>query len=246
MSMNKRGDSRKMGKALQEVMQYSNEDIAKIKKHWIIFLKTAISCVTKILVVVLICIKEGTIVQQIGDMVNGWFSFISFRINDYIFQVIFLLLAFSVVKSFVKTYIEYKTVSLSINNIQIKGKTGLVDIGIVNASLEQIDYVKVISPLFGRLFGYGNIEITLSGRSFVLLNMMNAEEFQDAIVTMQEAQKEGRAIRDSERHAKTIQAQTMAQVQAISSLSHSLSAELPRGKDKNIEKKEEGKIKEKG
>jgi hypothetical protein len=234
-----------MSKALDEVMQYSNEDVASISKHWIIFVKAAISVLIKAVVLIFLYFKTRTWLDSLADMINESFEQIPFEIKKYLLLILMVLIVVSAIKRFVSTYIEYKTVGLIVNNIQIKGKSGLVNVGVVNASLEQVAYVKVFTPLWGRIFHYGNIEVSLAGGSFTMIDMVNIEQFQDAIVMLQEAQKEGRNIRGAERNAETVRAQTMAQVQALTSISQTMAQGIAQNKNMSIEENKVEAIEEK-
>ena len=204
-----------MGKTLDTVIQYASEDVAKISKHWIIFLKRTKKLIIHILIILLLYSWAKNWLYSFSDKINELEPSIPFEIKLYIFPAILIYFVIKVITGFFKTFIEYKTIGLSINNIQIKGKSGLLDVGIVNVPLEQIQNVKVYAPLWGRVFHYGSITISTNNGNIVMTNMTNVEQFQDAIILLQEAQKEGRNIRQAERHEKTIESQTIAQVKAI-------------------------------
>lgn len=213
-----------MSKALEEVIQYYNEDVAEINKHWIIFVKTAINVIITSVVILFIYAKSKHWINLLANTVNNTFDKIPFKIKEYIYPALIIVLILSAIVKFIETYIVYKTVSLKINNIQIKGKSGLANIGTVNAGLEQIGYVKVFTPFWGRIFKYGSIEIALGGNSFTMTEMVNAEPFQDAVIMLQETQKEGRHIREAERTERTLQAQTAAHIQALNGISQNLAS----------------------
>ncbi len=190
-----------MSKALNEVMGYANEDVASIHKHWIIFVKMAWRIIIFAVVIGLIYVKANNIVGYIGDFINNLFPAIPFMIRDNQLFISVMLVFLYAIEEFIKTYIIFKTVSLTVNNIQIKGKSGLANIGHINASLEQIGYVQAHISLFGRLLKYGSIEITLHGATFTMTDMTEVERFHEAVVLLQEAQKEGRNMRSEERNA---------------------------------------------
>lgn len=216
-----------MSKALEEVLQYANDDAASIHKHWIIFIKMAKTIIIFSIIVALLFANFSNIISNFGNFINELVPSLPFMISDNLTLLeIMIILLFSLVQFF-KTYIIYKTVGLTVNNIQIKGKSGLVDIGNINSSLEQIGYIKTHIPLFGRLFKYGSVEINLHGTVFTMIDMTMVEEFQEAVILLQEAQKEGRVLRSDVRHDATIAKQTIAQVQAVGLLSKTISQALP-------------------
>lgn len=227
-----------MSQALNVVMNYANEDVAAISKHWIIFLKTTKKILIRIFIVMLIYIKGKRYLDLLADKVNSLVPAIPFEIKEHLLTLIGIYLIIKTIWDYVETYIEYKTVGLSVNNIQIKGKSGLLDVGVINASLEKVSSVEVFTPFWGRFLNYGTIRISLEEKGFTMFYMVKAERFQEAIILLQEAQKEGRDIRQAERHAQVIEAQTKAQVQAISAISTSLSEYIEQKNNIALEDKE--------
>lgn len=190
-----------MSKALREVMQYANEDVASIHKHWIVFVHMARRIIIFAVIIGLVFLKGTKAMIFVGDLINELIPPLPFMISDNLLLIAVMIIFIYAVKEFVKTYIIYKTVGLTINNIQIKGKSGLANIGQVNSSLEKIAYVRTHIPLFGRLFGYGSIEISLNDAAFTMPDMADVEKFQESVILLQEAQKEGRNMRSEERNA---------------------------------------------
>jgi len=240
-----------MGKTLDTVMHYANEDVAKITKHWIIFLKKTRSLIIRIIIVLLLYHWFKDKLEALADKLNQSKPSIPFEIKEYIFPAILLYLLLKVVTGYIKTFVEYKTVGLSINNVQLKGQSGLLDVGIVNIPLEKIQNIQVHVPFWGRIFHYGAIIITTTTATgdIMMGDMTNVEKFQDAIVLLQEAQKEGRNIRQAERQEKAIEAhataqvraleaQTRAQVQMLSTLSQSINQQLEQKEKPLIENNE--------
>lgn len=240
-----------MGKTLDTVMHYAHEDVAKIKKHWVIFIKKTKSLIIRIIVVLLLHHWLKDKLEALADKINQLKPTIPFEIKEYIFPAIILYLLIKVVVGYIKTITEYNTVGLSINNIQLKGQSGLLDVGIVNIPLEKIQNIQVHTPFWGRVFHYGAIIIstTTPTGDIMMGDMTNVEQFQDAIVLLQEAQKEGRNIRQAERQEKAIaahaaaqvkalEAQTTAQVQMLSNISQSINRGLEQTEHIPIESNE--------
>ena len=220
-----------MGKTLETVLEYANEDSASIKKHWIIIFRVIRDFIIKVIVVGFIYLKSKNFLELLADDINNEFVGIPFEIKKFILPVILVLLGYDFLKDLVEKIIDYTTVGLSINNIQIKGKSGLLDIGIINAPLKQVDFARVHKTFWGQILGYGTIEISIGGRRLMMADMIRADEFQDAIVLLQEAQEEGRHIRQAERQEATLAKQTMAQVQAINGLSKTVAMGLTQKSD---------------
>lgn len=212
-----------MSRALDEVMQYANEDVASIHKHWIIFVKMARRILIFGLGDFLVYWKLGHFLNTLFDCINELVPKISFQISKYTMLYCILILLIYSVRQIVMTIIEYKTVGLTINNIQIKGVSGIVSIGQINAPLDQIGSVTSRQSLWGRVFNYGNIHIKLQGTSFIMTDMTDVPKFQESVILLQEAMKESRNMRSDERHDESIKNQTMAQVQAMGMLSQTIS-----------------------
>ncbi len=216
-----------MGKALNEVRSYAYEDVTSIHKHWIIFLKRIFRLLffAVFLVVVYTLGKDYLIIAC--NFINGIIPSIPFLLKDYLLVIFIAFFALKAFIGLVTTFIEYLTVGLQINNIQIKGKSGLANVGMVNASLDQISNVRVNIPLIGRFFGYGDIYISAQGIDFCMSNMKGVLEFQDAVILLQEAQKEGRALRSDERRNVSIMNQTEAQIRAMGMIANTINQRLP-------------------
>ena len=212
-----------MSKALEEVMQYAYEDVASIRKHWIIFVRLAWRILIFGVADYLVYWKLNRYIAAIMDFVNELVPKIPFQLSKYVlFYCIGAFVLYGLV-NFIKTLIIYKTVGLHVNNIQIKGVSGLASIGQINSSLEQVGSVRTHASIWGRLFKYGNIEIQLQGRTFTLTDMTKVSQFQESIILLQEAMKESRNMRSDERHDESLKNQTMAQVQAMGMLSQTIS-----------------------
>lgn len=222
-----------MSQALYEAMQYSNEDSVEIKKHWIVIFKAIVGLLIKIAIILYIYRRWGeAIFNIIFDLLDPKSIPISRDIlPELVVSIILMAIA---LKDLISAYLEYKTVGLQINNSFIKGKSGVASVGIISASLDKISNVKVLVPLWGRIFHYGTVEISLLGYdSFLMKYMVNAAQFQEAVMLFQEAQVEGRNIRQAERQGDIqrdiSREQTMMQVQAMSALGQTLSQSIAQG-----------------
>ena len=212
-----------MSKALDEVMQYAYEDVASIHKHWIIFVRMAKRIIVFGILDYLVYWKLSKYIAAVMDIVNELVPKIPFQLSKYILYYCIGIFVLYFLKQFITTLIVFKTVGLHVNNIQIKGVSGLIDIGEINSSLEQVGSVRTHASLWGRLFHYGDIVINLQGRSFTMTDMTDVSKFQESIILLQEAMKESRNMRSDERHDESLKNQTMAQVQAMGMLSQTIS-----------------------
>jgi hypothetical protein len=237
-----------VSRVLEEVMSYANEDVASIRKHWIIFVKMAkrilifaiIMCIFNARTRGIVTDLAGSAMQQsylseedqaqIRELENELHMSVTDAadklINIVTIVEIGIVLIYALI-SFIKTFATYKSVGLQVNNIQIKGYSGVARIGQVNTSLEQIWFVRTNTSLLGSMLNYGSIEVNLNGVVFSMTHMTGVAEFQEAIILLQEAQKEGRIFRSDMRHEQTVQNQTYAQVQALGMLTQTVSQALP-------------------
>ena len=228
-----------MSKALQEVMQYANEDVASIRKHWIVFVYMVRRIIIFALIIMFLNIKATKLLGGIGDFINNKIPSFPFVIREHLILLGIILILLYAVVQFISTYVMYKTVGLTVNNIQIKGTSGLVEIGQVNSSLEQIGYVKTDISLLGRILKYGSIEITLHDATFTMNAMTEVEKFQEAIILLQEAQKEGRTLRSDERQDESRMNAAIMQTQAMAMLNQTISQALPGTNNQAIESSEQ-------
>jgi hypothetical protein len=244
-----------MSKALDEVFEYSNEDEYTIRKHWIIFVFTALKVILRTAVVLFVYNTFELLWLEIADMLNDFLTIIPFSVRDYLFLIILFILIAWAIKDFVITYAEYTSVSLTINNIRIKGNSGIFGDVAVNSSLENLVDVSTDCSLLGNLFNYAGIRVQISAGAYVtefkIKYMADAKKFLDVVLYYQEAQKEGRNIRAEERRERTLdkqtdrqiqaqiqlmQAQTMAQVEAISGIAQAIQGKNQEALGENGEK----------
>ncbi len=211
-----------MSKALNEVLGYANEDSIDVKKHWVVLLLAARNILIRIAIVLFVCIKWADFWMALMDEINSEIPGIPINLKQWFFVIVALITLIRSVVILTHALVEYYTVQLSVNNIRIFGKSGIVEIGTINTSLDHVGSVVVQNSFWGEIFHYGSLVIDLNGRKMRMRYMKNAQEFQDAIILLQEAQKEGRNLRQAERHADIIEAQTQAQVMAIAGITESI------------------------
>lgn len=216
-----------MSRAVNEAIGYSNEDVVEIHKHWIIFVKMAIKVIVESAILIFVFVKWGAILEDLVRMIE--IDVPSLTINPAIvpkLTVTIIVLANAIIK-FVATNIEYKTVGLKANNTYIQGQSGIASIGIISTSLDKIISISLSMSLLGRIFHYGSIRISINGyMEFSMDYMVNTEQFQQAVLILQEAQVEGRNIRQAERQGDIqrdiVREQTEAQTQAMATLGQNI------------------------
>lgn len=179
-----------------------NENEVSIRKHWIVFVKfLARILFTAVIVFGLYYLCKWCVIH-FNDQINETLGTKSLEYGKYILPILIAIFVITAIINFVRTLVNYKTVGASVNNIRIRARTEGTDNGSINANLEQIAYVKLSSSLIGKMLHYGNIEISLSSIKFRMADMMDAENFQEKIVLLQETQRESRSTRESEEQEK--------------------------------------------
>jgi len=185
-----------MSKSIDEMKKQSNENVCESSKHWIVIVNAVFKSVLISAIVIAVYMFAKKWINLFADSINDNYDAIPFEIKNYIWPVIIIILVIYSLKKIIGSVIEFKTVNLSVNNVQIKGVNGLFNSGSINASLDQVVYVKVSSSLLGKLLHYGTIEISLRGTKVRMEAMIDAEAFQEQIVLLQDAQKEQRSGED--------------------------------------------------
>ena len=175
-----------MSKALNQVMNYANEDEVSIYKHWVVFVRAGLRSI----ITALILFITTFMIASNRFNVKGGMLIVALIISSY---------------NFFKAYSIYKTTVLTINNIRIYGETGLKDLGAMNAPLDEVVSAIYSKSFFGQMFGYGSVRIELRNGSFVMDDMINVEAFCEAVILMREAHSEAKRIRQDERNDKSRQ-----------------------------------------
>lgn len=173
-----------MSKALNEVMNYANEDEVSIYPHWIVYLKAAVSTIIPAIFVFPIVF----LIARTRFKVWG------------ITLIIFLIVA---AYRFFQVHAYYSTTVITVNNIRIYGETGLAENEIISAPLDTVGHAQCVTSFLGRKLGYGTISIVLETGPITLTDMVNARKFCEAVILMKEAYGEAARIRQDERNDKS-------------------------------------------
>ncbi len=84
---------------------------------------------------------------------------------------------------FVRGILTYLTTELALTDKRMIGKTGIIKTESMDASLDKIQTVSVSSGLFGKIFGYGNVKISLASlESFRYQFVLDADEYKRLIM----------------------------------------------------------------
>jgi len=82
--------------------------------------------------------------------------------SEYVQYLAYIVFAVGVVK-FLASYIEHSSAEFVVTNRRIFIKEGVFNRSSMTISLEHIETVEVSQTLFGRIIGFGSINITASG-----------------------------------------------------------------------------------
>lgn len=96
-------------------------------------------------------------------------SILLYAINNYLIIVGILL--------YLITIVSYFSVYLYITNYRLIGNVGIINITKINCTLDQIDSVHIKQNILGRIFHYGNIEITTHNNKIKFTDIKNPDYF---------------------------------------------------------------------
>ena len=189
-----------MSKVLDNVISYANEDTISIQKHWYIFVKMGFRILGMFLAQVLILL----IIKKIS---------------------FFVVLAFLIAagRDVLVTYLTYKNTYISANNITIKSQDGVFNISQQAIPLRDLKSVTHTTSLLGSIFHYSSITIR-SEKDYVHYDYMtNVQQFEQVVMLMNEASKEGTQIRSDERRDETMMNHAMVNAKTMEALAQNIS-----------------------
>lgn len=88
--------------------------------------------------------------------------------------------------------IRFRAIELAITSKRVVGKVGFADSKSLDAPLNKIQNVSVKSPLFGKIFNYGTIDIQTAAGSFYFIAVKNADAFKGMIMAQIDQYEEDR------------------------------------------------------
>lgn len=126
----------------------------------------------------------GIIAIISGSNTKQYYGYGYYKTNPFatmclIISIIFLIifLATAIAKT-----ITFKTTELAVTNKKIIGKLGLVNTKSMDAPLNKIQNVSVSSGLGGKMFGYGNINISTASGNFNFKGIRTPDTFKNIIM----------------------------------------------------------------
>ena len=126
-------------------------------------------------------------------------------IPTWIGGIVFGILVVPFILAIVKT-IQLFNIELAITSRRIIGKAGVVNSSAMDAPLDKVQNVKVSSGLWGKIFGYGTIEIDTAAGKYTFLKVNKADAFKKALMAQIEQAQEDKMKQQAEEMAKAMAA----------------------------------------
>lgn len=123
--------------------------------------------------------------------------------NLWCFIIGFVLILASIIDA-LKAIIKIKTTVLVYTEKRIIGKTGLINITALASPLNKINNVEVQQGLWGRILGYGKIEIHTSSKDYYYKGIEKPDEFRLKVMEQIEISENERIKSQAEQLAKTM------------------------------------------
>ncbi len=118
--------------------------------------------------------------------------------------VAWVVIAYSLLK-FLFAFLAYINTEFGLTDKRIIGKVGVFKTESIDAPLEKIDNIKLSSGLFGKIFNYYKIEISLGGfDSYTFVNVMDGEALKRSIMKQIDEVKVNQAKVNAEQMAAAL------------------------------------------
>ena len=166
-----------MNNYIKNSLQSDEKVIMKANINGIIFIIPALLIIAS---VIIICIPFKDYV-------------LSNNYDERIGQSIIVMLLFLIIKFSLDLYriIVYKYCSiLVVTNKRVLSKKGLLNIITLDSPINKINDFNIEQTLLGKIFEYSKVIIKTSSSSYSLNYVRNAEEFKNAVVSMESSQGE--------------------------------------------------------
>jgi membrane protein YdbS with pleckstrin-like domain len=134
------------------------------------------------------------VVIAIRDDSPGWF------VLALLVAILFILLPS------IYYYFRYKRAELSVTNMRVVEKTGILSDNVVDTVLDRIQNVVYKQPVLGKIFGFGTVIIQSAARFGVegIPNVQNPQEVRDAILQQVETYRQKQIHDQAEAIAMTM------------------------------------------
>lgn len=117
-----------------------------------------------------------------------------------ILKVVGVLWFVVVLISAISKTISVATSELAVTNKKLIGKFGLINTKSMDAPLNKVQNISVSSGLFGKIFGYGHVNISTASGNFMYRHVKQADDFKALVMSQIEIYEEN----ESKRHAEEI------------------------------------------
>lgn len=167
-----------MKKYLQKSMTPNEQVTLEAKFHWIVYLLPAVLFV----------------LFFIMGISSGKENFAGFLILGIVLAVVAMIPAF-----------KYTMFSeLAVTNKKIYGKTGFIKTNEMGSPIKQIQNVAVPSGLFGKIFGYGTVEVTTTSGAYTFRYVSKANDFKNTVMAQIENSEENKMDMHAQKIADAI------------------------------------------
>jgi len=114
-----------------------------------------------------------------------WFVAFCFCYQDEgSIPVLLALLVVVIAIEVVEALVSMNAIKLELNEKRISGKRGVFNVIELDSPIDKITQVRVEHTLFGKIFDYGNIEITTASATFKFNNIKDADGFRDEVLKL--------------------------------------------------------------
>ena len=115
----------------------------------------------------------------------------------------FWLLLIPLVKAIITT-ISIFNIELAVTDRRVIGKSGIINTSAMDAPLDKIQNCSVSSGLWGKIFGYGTIEIHTAADLYLFTMVKNPDAFKKALMAQIEQAQEDKMKQQAEEMAKAM------------------------------------------
>lgn len=105
-------------------------------------------------------------------------------VNNIWFSVLSIFVIFLCIIFLIRTIIKLSAIELVITNKRIIGKTGIINIKILEAPLSKVTMVSIKKGLLGHIFNYGHIIINVFSCKYEYKYMKKPEVFKNKLMSL--------------------------------------------------------------
>jgi uncharacterized membrane protein YdbT with pleckstrin-like domain len=142
-----------MGSYVRKSLSRGEQILAETSYHWVIFLGSIVMSVVIVLLLVLALASGIEVLIEAIDFLD-------------VFLVILLA------GSFIRNLIIFKTTEFAVTSGRIIIKKGFITLDAVEIELSKIEEINIKQSVFGRIFGYGSLQVRGTGTGKIWYNLI--------------------------------------------------------------------------